>query len=282
MAELATSDRYGIAQRTVLCRRCGLIQSNPRMSEASLRLFYGSDEYRRLYDGDDFVSAVERNFEDGRGEIVLAGVAGVRPLAEIDAVLEFGAGGGWNLLPFVRAGVSAVGYDYSPQLVELGRSKGIDLRVGGLEDVEGSYDVIVLNHVVEHFTDVPAGLRTLASHLRPGGFLWVEVPDMDNFHLGQLQSAHTYYFTMQTLAHAASLAGLAATRQRHEPNSHMSAVLVPDPAASVSVGRHAEETAERLLEFQRSYRRRTPLRAVARALDAVGIGRSLRRALRPR
>ena len=37
---LYTNDRYGINQQTVLCNICGLVYSNPRMTEESLKYFY--------------------------------------------------------------------------------------------------------------------------------------------------------------------------------------------------------------------------------------------------
>ena len=46
---LYTNDRYGINQQTVLCTTCGLVYSNPRMSEQSLDYFYSSNLFRKLY-----------------------------------------------------------------------------------------------------------------------------------------------------------------------------------------------------------------------------------------
>ena len=40
---LYTNDRHGIYQQTVLCNTCGLVYSNPRMSEKSLNYFYSSN-----------------------------------------------------------------------------------------------------------------------------------------------------------------------------------------------------------------------------------------------
>ena len=47
--ELYANDRYGINQQTVLCNTCGLVYSNPRMSEESLDYFYSSNLYREVY-----------------------------------------------------------------------------------------------------------------------------------------------------------------------------------------------------------------------------------------
>jgi len=58
---LYTNDRYGIHQQTVLCDTCGLVYSNPRMSEESLNYFYSSNLYREVYENSD-------NFEHGFSE----------------------------------------------------------------------------------------------------------------------------------------------------------------------------------------------------------------------
>lgn len=48
--QLAEQDRDGIWHSVVICRRCGLIQTNPRLSEESYADFY-SNEYRLLNEG---------------------------------------------------------------------------------------------------------------------------------------------------------------------------------------------------------------------------------------
>ena len=48
--ELYANDRYGINQQTVLCNACGLVYSNPRMTQESLEYFYSSNLYREVYE----------------------------------------------------------------------------------------------------------------------------------------------------------------------------------------------------------------------------------------
>lgn len=282
-AGLACSDRYGLIQSTVICTRCGLVQSNPRMTESAYRRFYESDEYRVIYEGDRFLDACQAHYLDGRGNAVYERVTSYRPATQIRSVLEFGAAGGWNLLPFLAAGIQATGYDYSRDLVTLGRTKGIDLVCGGLEDVAGQYDVIVLNHVVEHFSDVPQALRTLRAHLAPDGFMFVAVPDVEDFALGQLQNAHTYYFTRRTLEFCGALAGLRMTNHRRELSGHMSAIFVPsdEPLPDVSLLEgHYDEIAARLRRFERRHRLLAPVRVAGRILDSIGLKTPVRRLLR--
>ena len=39
------------------------------------------------------------------------------------------------------------------------------------------FDVITLNHVLEHVEDIPATLKRLRSHLKPAGFIYIRTPN---------------------------------------------------------------------------------------------------------
>ena len=61
---LSEKDRFGFKLRFVICRKCGLIQLNPRLTEKSSALFYDQD-YRKLYHGKDNKIEYERYFNNG-------------------------------------------------------------------------------------------------------------------------------------------------------------------------------------------------------------------------
>ncbi|RXG33507.1 hypothetical protein [Methanohalophilus sp. WG1-DM] len=63
---LSEKDRYGLYMPVVICKKCGLIQTNPRMDQQSYNQFYDT-EYRKLYVGteeptNDFFTS---QFENG-------------------------------------------------------------------------------------------------------------------------------------------------------------------------------------------------------------------------
>jgi 2-polyprenyl-3-methyl-5-hydroxy-6-metoxy-1,4-benzoquinol methylase len=280
--EIAGTDRYGMLQATAICVRCGLVQSNPRMTEDAYRDFYESDTYRRIYDGNSFLERYQAIYRDGRGEGVFSRVTGQRPASKIASVLEFGAGGGWNLVPFIRAGIPATGYDLSPELVELGRSKGVDLIQGSLDEIEGTYDVVLMIQVLEHLPDVPGTLARLSAHLSPGGMLFVEVPDIEQFVTGQIQNAHTYYFSRKTLEFSASQAGLELVHCALEPAQQITAAFVPSDRAPISadaLAGHYEQMVARVRRYERGVRRRARLGPAVRVLDSVGLTAPIRRVL---
>jgi SAM-dependent methyltransferase len=252
------------------------------MTDAGYRHFYESDAYRRIYDGDLFLESYEAIYVDGRADELFARLTALRPRANIGSVLEFGTGGGWNLLPFIDAGIEAVGYDYSPELVALGTSKGLPLIQGSLEEIEGTYDVVLVVEVLEHLTDVLGSLKTLRRHMAPDGLLWIEVPDVEDFSIALLQNAHTYYFSRKTLEFFASQAGLRMVRHIREPEGCMSAGFVAsdeEPLTIDFLAGHYDEMVAVLRRYGRSYRLRTPVRALGRVLDSVGLREPVQEAL---
>ncbi len=197
----------------VICKDCGLIYASPRMTSESYKLFYSSDEYRRIYEGEvNYIERAQKKFNNGYNQHIFNEINPMIKDKKHTKVMEFGCAAGWNLSFFVNEGYHATGYDYSPSLVELGRSRGLNLFVGSFQEIIGEYDVIILNHVVEHFVSFFQSMRDIIFHLKKGGIIYIAVPDMDNYSEGQFQNAHVYYFTKRTMTYYFSLLGLRAIK----------------------------------------------------------------------
>lgn len=214
---ISNFDRYGIKQSTVICTNCGLVQSMPRMTEKEYNSFYSSDLYYKIYstqpleDFDDskFFFGVER-FRT-RFDFITKDLH----LSKIKNVLEIGCASGWNLFPFFEANINVVGYDLSPFNVEYGRKKGLNLCLGSVEHIVGSYSLIILSHVVEHFSNFIETINKITKLLEPNGLIYVEVPDIKrHFGIGQLQNAHTYYFSEETLIYYMAECGLRSLKRK--------------------------------------------------------------------
>lgn len=219
---IASVDRYAILQKTVICTNCGLIQSNPRMTRGQYSDFYSSDLYRRCYEGEDYIQTLgNRKYEDSSVIHIFEEVDKVRKILSGVTVIELGAGGGWNLLPFMKAGAIVRGLEYSPSLVELGRKHGIDMAQGDVSGITGIYDVVILNHVLEHLPDPVGSLKNIAKHMHDGSIIYIGVPNIMNFSMSQLQSAHTYYFTPWTFEYFCSQAGLMLIKKGPAQGTHM-------------------------------------------------------------
>ena len=96
----------------------------------------------------------------------LTAVAEARP----HRVLDAGCGDG----VFARAVAApdVVGIDNAPAMVERARSRGVDARLGDIQELpfeDGAFDVVVSNWVLYHLPDLDRGLAEIARVLRPGG-----------------------------------------------------------------------------------------------------------------
>lgn len=218
---IASVDYYSFTQNTVICVNCGLIQSNPRLTQKSYQEFYTSDTYRLCYEGGDFLEVARKRMSASYGKHIFDEVNSIKAVGHGVKVLEVGAGGGWNLMSFKNAGANVLGMDYSPGLVKFGNESGIQMKEGGLDAAKGKYDVIILNHVFEHLLDPIANLKFLADRLTPGGVLYIAVPNILNFGIGQLQNAHTYYFSPDTFKFYVEHAGFRLLKFGEAASIHM-------------------------------------------------------------
>jgi SAM-dependent methyltransferase len=102
-------------------------------------------------------------------EMVFAAIAEARPRR----VLEVGGGEGELAERIVRElGAELVGVDQSERMVEIQRAKGIDARVGDVQELpfeDGEFDVAVAAWMLYHVADLDRALGELARVLRRGG-----------------------------------------------------------------------------------------------------------------
>jgi SAM-dependent methyltransferase len=218
---IASVDRYSMLQKTVLCTRCGLIQSCPRMTKTAYSDFYSSDYYRNSYEPDGYLSLYRKKYCQATGQHIFNEIDKIKKINSGISVLEIGAGGGWNLLPFITAGTKVLGIDYSPSLVSLGLEYGINMVQGSIDDTEGIFEVIIINHALEHLLNPIESLKSITGHLRDGGLIYIAVPNIFNFGMGQLQNAHTYYFDPKTFVYYCSVSGLKLISFGPAQNIHM-------------------------------------------------------------
>jgi 2-polyprenyl-3-methyl-5-hydroxy-6-metoxy-1,4-benzoquinol methylase len=98
--------------------------------------------------------------------------------------LEIGCGGGFALKAFEESGLEVAGVETSGVASEFA-SKVLKLPVENcsFEDFnpKKKFDIIMLNHVLEHFLDPNQAMKKLASLLDRGGILYIRVPDHDSF-----------------------------------------------------------------------------------------------------
>jgi 2-polyprenyl-3-methyl-5-hydroxy-6-metoxy-1,4-benzoquinol methylase len=96
-------------------------------------------------------------------------------------LLDIGAGRGELLQAAIEAGWSAVGIEPSASFAEqISRHSQAEVRQDSLEDCHfesESFDVVILSAVLEHLYDPSRTIGEIARILRPGGVLFLDVPN---------------------------------------------------------------------------------------------------------
>ena len=206
---IAEKDRYGLPVTTVICRNCGLIMTNPCLDDASNSAFY-DNEYHYIYRAEENPS--DEKFLGRKSEAVKFIIPFIQNHGgpKCGTVLEIGCADGGNVAAFMDCGYDASGLDLSHTYVEFGKNKGLNLFCTDSTSFasEGhQYDLIFVNHVLEHFTDLGKELDTIGTLIKPNGYLFIGVPGVMDLTLGayrsdflrMLQNAHIFNFTKDTL-----------------------------------------------------------------------------------
>lgn len=145
------------------------------------------------------------------------------------SLLDVGCGNG-SFLQIARAcGWNVVGIDPDPKAVANGLRQGLNVIQGGIEHFEGKsamFDVITLNHVIEHVHDPVAVLKACYRLLKPTGSLWLETPNIDSLgHRHYMKNwrgletpRHLVLFNQNSLTKALTEAGFSGSRRQSRPS----------------------------------------------------------------
>jgi 2-polyprenyl-3-methyl-5-hydroxy-6-metoxy-1,4-benzoquinol methylase len=101
-------------------------------------------------------------------------------------MMEIGPGGGFALKAFSNMGYDVTGLETSSSAVDFIKTRlGLQVINSSMESFDpgenGKYDLILLNHVLEHFLEPNSAMQKLAHVLNPGGVLYIRVPDHDSY-----------------------------------------------------------------------------------------------------
>ena len=218
---VAEKDRYGLHNHVVVCKNCGLVQTNPRFTQETFNQFY-NDEYRPLYEGEETATDVFFRQQYFRGGIIYSLVNRFKEFNQVKNpfVLEVGCAAGGILKVFKEHGCIVKGIDLGEEYMKYGKEKHqLDLKVGTLESIklDRKPDLIIYSNVMEHLTNPIKELDRIKSILNPEGLLFIEVPGIKNIHINYrcdflmyLQNAHTYHFSLTALKNVFSKAGFVS------------------------------------------------------------------------
>ena len=243
--------RHGELRDVLKCPQCGLVRLQAKT--ASLDQYY-REEYRTLYTpviGE--ISTSREIFEMYRPHQERR-VSELRPLINRStSILEVGCSAGHFLdaiNPYVN---ECVGIEYNAQDAEfVNKELGIKTYSQPIEETDilkHHFDIIAVLQVLEHIEDPSAFLRTLGQYIKPGGYLCIEVPNVEEALLSvynlrnyldfYFKEPHIFYYSPDTLGRLMKMAGFSGemkTIQRYNVMNHLHWLFTGKPQRSAEEG----------------------------------------------
>ena len=209
---IGSSRRSTAPGRILRCRVCGFGFRETRFAAQQLAELY------RHMDAGMYQSEMEGRRRTGARHLQI-----VERFARRGRLLDVGCASGVFLSLAAEAGWEATGVEPSETLSQQaadalagrGAIYGTILEEASLPPAH--YDAVTLWDVLEHVPDPLAMLRQCSALLKPGGLLFLNVPDLDSLQarlLGRrwplLLAEHLNYFNRPSLRRCAAAAGLEA------------------------------------------------------------------------
>ena len=208
------SDKYQISK----CHRCGFIYQTNVLNEDGMLALY--DEW---VDAEESLckkqSAKAKLKKQYGGQIETLLKLFPQPLPQVK-VLEFGMGWGYWSRTALDHGLDVCGFELSPERSAHARSMGVEV-IDRLPTTDSQYHFIYANQVFEHLAMPLETLRQLRELLKPGGIIYIRVPDGRGVEQHLLRRGwspgldaihpleHINCFTRSSLRNLATRAGLA-------------------------------------------------------------------------
>jgi SAM-dependent methyltransferase len=238
LVELCRSDRYGFAQRAVLCARCGLGFLAPRLTAGAYARFY-EDTYRPLvsaYHGRTIDAVTVQDDQRGYAAELVAFLQATLPAAP-GSILDVGGSTGLvaGAVRDALGGETTV-LDPAPDELAVAAAAGMETIEGFAEDLDAAgrtWDLVLLCQTIDHLLDVRSTLATLRSVTAPGGRAFVDVLDLEYALVakerieGAVKVDHPYYLTRATAAAFFAQAGFDVVAERLSDDGHWGFLLAP-------------------------------------------------------
>lgn len=159
------------------CRNCEVIYQDPQPDLTALLHQSYDQEY---FDSCDQLLSAQTKALKARLESIWESIKHDGNIQKPPHLLDVGSGIGAFLTVAKQQGWKPVGLEPSSYATQYCVEKlGLHVIQGSLDDnisFSNTFDVVTLNHVLEHFQNPVENLQRLRSLMRPGGLLAVEVP----------------------------------------------------------------------------------------------------------
>ncbi|MBI5701729.1 methyltransferase domain-containing protein [Candidatus Saganbacteria bacterium] len=233
---IAKKDRLGLPLETLICDICGLVFSGSFFSASGEDLYYSNycNLLKNIGRSPDQMFAARTGTDSyawKRYRWIKNALGG--KFNNIRTIMEVGCNDGCNLYPYHLNGFNVIGCDFDEVRMAPGRSKGMTMLKGGIEQLRKlsqTADLLIFSHVLEHLSDIDRALSEAKELLSSDGRIYIEVPGFkrwnrarseaisdewlvsgNNF-LSYLQMEHNFCFEARTLNFFAFRNGLIAEK----------------------------------------------------------------------
>lgn len=223
-------DRYGHPDsfRLINCQTCGHLMTSPLPNEDDLAQLYGNYYPRKKLSVNDIVTQatkVRLPFIKIRRWLMGDDNQGQYSAHSGEKMLDIGCGSGLSLLEAKNLGVDAWGIDADPNAKRFADELGLRIHQGSLHDNpfrDITFDLIVLNQVIEHIPEPDKALRLILTRLAKDGrvilvfpninSLWCKITGKNwiNWHIPY----HLHHFNKKIFTQMAERCGYQVVRSR--------------------------------------------------------------------
>ena len=223
--EKIIDDRHFPGTEIVRCGGCGLIYPHPRPSEQAVAEFYRTAYFAHEGALGDLKRNLRIYFNSVRAKNQyrwISSAAGTL-IGDNPRMLELGCGYGKLLELFHRGGWQVRGIEPSEDCARYTASKFDDETVflGTFENYDPGdekFDLLVFSHVFEHFVAPENIIIKIREMLKPGGLLYLELPNNQSIYYHGNQFNHIpdfYFFDSKSLASFLDKHGFETLKSAH-------------------------------------------------------------------
>lgn len=175
------------------CADCGLVLMTPMPT---------ADDLARLYPDDYY--AYETPKRMSRAKRILRNILGphkvtyIPQFSEPGLFLDIGCGSGEYMFVMEERGWKVYGSEINAAAAAAGRKAGLDIRPGEIMNAgfeADMFDFVRLNHAFEHIPNPNEVLPEIRRILKPGGKLFIGVPNYQGFY-ASLAKKYWWYFCL--------------------------------------------------------------------------------------
>lgn len=205
----------GAPVRFLKCEKCGSVVIDPIPTVAEVSKLYPSEYRAHVKSG--FVSQLKSL----QARMLFSSFSKILSDKNL-RILELGCGGGHFLKELHRRGFkNLVGVDSAEEAAGAIKDNGIRFIQGNIETekIEGLFDVILLNNVLEHLLDPIAFMERVQKNLAPGGRILLRTPNVESlshsffgrYWAGLHSPRHIYLFSNDGLKTLATKTGFGVS-----------------------------------------------------------------------